>query len=194
MFLVDASLNTGVDAMVAEMDFVSIHTAFSKTGASEDSGGSYAREATAWNGAASGEATLNGDIDVGVNAITAKYIGFWTLVSAGVFQAMTPIGSTGIKRGYATVTGNTFYVEAHGFLAADTVVFFGDDLPTGITEGTEYAVTTGPATDSFLCDGVTLTDDGNFVVSKLIEEVFGSPGTVRVNGTTTIMSLMGLRI
>jgi len=194
MYLVDAALNAAVDAIAGLADYLSVHTAFSTTGTSEDSGGVYAREATAWNAGASGEATLNGNVDIGVNAITAKYVGYWSAVSAGTFYGMFPIGSAGIKRGYATAVDETFYVEAHGFLAGDIVVFFGDDLPTGITQGTEYTVSTGPATDSFLCDGVTLTDDGNFVVSKLVAETFGSPGTLRVNGTTSKISALGLRV
>jgi hypothetical protein len=195
MFLVDAALNAAADAVADLADFLSVHSAFSTSGANEDTGGSYAREAATWNAASSLQATLNGDVDITVNAGTWKYVGFQSLATGGTFYGMFPIGSTGFKKVYAIASTDTIHSEAHGFSDGDIVVFFGDALPGGITQGTEYTVDNA-ATDTFTLDdggAVTITDEGFGVVSKLVAEVFGSSGVLRVNGTTSLISAGGLR-
>ncbi|MFZ2738440.1 MAG: hypothetical protein WAY02_09435 [Burkholderiaceae bacterium] len=67
--------------------YASLHTASpGDTGASEAAGGSYARQAIAWNAAASpgGTMTNNGVINfTGMPAATITGIGIWDAVSAG---------------------------------------------------------------------------------------------------------------
>lgn len=198
MYFTDAALSVAADALAALADFLSVHTAFSTTGASEDSGGSYARQAATWNAAAAGIATLNGNVDIPVNAVTAKYVGFWSLVSGGTFYGMFAVGSAGVKKGVALATGDIIHSEDHGLNNDDRVVFFGDALPGGLTQATEYWVV-NKATDNFQVSttqgggAVDITDEGFAVFTKIVAETFASPGTLRVNGTTSTISAAGLR-
>ena len=198
MYITDTALSAGVDAIAGLFDFLSVHTAFSTTGANEDSGGSYGRTAAAWNSGSGGEATLNGNVDINVNAITAKYVGGWSLSSGGTFYGMFPVGSTGFKKFYAIASTDVFHAEAHGFANDARVVLFGDALPGGVTQATEYWVV-NTATDTFQLStsqgggAVDVTDEGFGVASILVAETFSSPGVLRVNGTTSKLSLLGLR-
>lgn len=67
--------------------YASLHTADpGETGASEASGGSYARQAITWNAAASGSMTNNGAINFTVMpAATITGIGIWDAASNGNF-------------------------------------------------------------------------------------------------------------
>jgi len=198
MFLVDAELDAAVDAVAARAAFLGVHSAFSATGANEDTGGLYLRQAATWAGSSAGIAALSGNVDVPVNIGTWKYIGFHSAESAGTFRGMFPIGSTGFKKFYALATGDLIHSEAHGFVDDDVVVLFGAALPGGLTQATEYFVITA-ATDTFQVSAtqggaaVDITDEGFGVVSKLVAEVFANAGTMRVSGTTTTISGLGLR-
>lgn len=67
--------------------FVSLHTATtSTTGASEATGGGYARQAMTWNAASSGSKTNSGTATFTTSGSTANtHFGTWSAVSAGTF-------------------------------------------------------------------------------------------------------------
>lgn len=74
-----------------------------------------------------------------------------------------------------------FQAPAHGFVANDLVVFWGDSLPAGLTQGTRYyVISTGLTTDAFAVSttqggsSITLTGNGSGRVAK--------DGTQTVNG------------
>lgn len=67
--------------------FVSLHTATTTTtGASEATGGGYARQACTWNAASAGSKTNSSALSFTTTGATAHtHFGAWTLVTAGVF-------------------------------------------------------------------------------------------------------------
>lgn len=76
--------------------YVSLHTATtSTTGAAENSGGGYARQACSWNAASSGSKTNSSALTfttAGSTAIT--YVGTWSAVTAGTFGIGAALGSS----------------------------------------------------------------------------------------------------
>jgi hypothetical protein len=104
-----ALVNTG-------WSFVSLHTADpGTTGASELSGGSYARVAVAWNAAASGARTNSGALSINIPATTTvTYFGVWSLVSGGVYYiggALSP-SVTSTTAGLVTIAAGALSVTA----------------------------------------------------------------------------------
>lgn len=88
-----AAANSILDKIFRNVDFtwatvyVSLHTADpGATGASEVSGGSYARQAAAFDAAGS-KATANTDVEdfTSMPAVTVTHIGIWESVTTGVF-------------------------------------------------------------------------------------------------------------
>ena len=185
----DAARDVMVDALAGVAGFLSLHTAFSPTGGSEVSGGSpaYARKAITWGPSVNGEApsiTTSQVFDVPAGT-TILFAGFWSLATAGTFYGMFPLTPTLVGQAEGESTDNKFYRRAHGFVNDDRVSFFGDNLPTGITEGTVYHVITS-LTDSFEVSttqggsAVVITADGEAIAFKNIPEVFGGQGTYTV--------------
>lgn len=187
-----AAKNTMLDALVAA--FVSAHSAYSASGASELSGGSpaYARKAITMGAAAGGQRVSSTqpvfDIPAGS---TVRFIGFWTLVTGGTFLGMAPNGGSEFE----------FYVDA----AADRiklpnvaapnndekVVFYNGTPPAPLVEGTVYWVVNRTASDF----QVSATQGGAAidltaqavdacVGSKIVEETFGAQGTHTVSSAT----------
>ncbi len=74
----------------------SIHSATtSTTGASEISGGSYARQSETWGSPSAGAIANTGAITQNIPASTSvAYVGHWTLVSAGTFYVGAALGSS----------------------------------------------------------------------------------------------------
>lgn len=80
----------GIDASGAPTNliaFVSLHTATtSTTGASEATGGGYARQACTWNAASAGSKTNSSSLTFTTTGAAANtHFGGWSLVTAGVF-------------------------------------------------------------------------------------------------------------
>lgn len=66
--------------------YASLHTADpGTTGASECSGGAYARQAVTWGSPASGSVSATALAFTVPASSTATYIGFWTAITAGTF-------------------------------------------------------------------------------------------------------------
>lgn len=89
--------------------YLSLHTADpGATGASEVTGGSYARNAIALDAAAA-KATANTDAEsfTGMPAATVSHVGLWTASSAGTF-----IGGGALNASQAVPSGGTFTINA----------------------------------------------------------------------------------
>ena len=172
---------------------LSLHTAYSSTGASEVTGGSpaYARKAITYGAAAAeakaASATPAFDVPTGT---TVRFIGRWTAITAGTFLGMEANG--GSENEFSVdLTANTVKVPAHGYANTNTIVFYGDTPPGGLTEGTVYFVVSS-ATDTFQVAATSggaaidlTTEPGRkCVVSKITEEVFASQGTLTISSNT----------
>lgn len=172
---------------------VSLHTAYSSSGANEVTGGSpaYARKAITLAAAAGGSraASTTPTFDVPA-ATTARFIGYFDALTAGNFLGMVPLG--GSEKEYTTdITGDKILSAAHGLANGDKVVFMGGTVPAGLTEGTVYFVV-GAATDDFQVSAtsggsainLTAVNTYDSVFSKIVEEVFGAQGTLQVSALT----------
>lgn len=183
--------NSMLDHLASLMTHYSLHSAFpGNTGASEISGGSpaYARRAASWN-SASGGALDNSDTDVFdiPASTTVRWWGSWSALSGGTFYAYAPLGGSP-KEFIVDVTANTIECPAHGFANGDRIVFYGDTVPGGLVEGTEYFVV-GSTTDDFQVAGtsggsaIDLTSQAGrgCLVSRIVPETFAAQGTYTLN-------------
>jgi hypothetical protein len=185
----DTALNAALDAMVALFDESSLHTAFSTTGANEVTGGSYARQANTWNGAASGAVDNSNAPSFSVpSGNTIRFIGFYdTVPSPDVFQGMLPnqqAGDEGPRRFVVDVSGNIIEDPINAFVDDENLVFVGGTAPGGLTEGTVYWIITRTAAGYQVSatqggGAITLTDQGDQDVRiwQIREETFASDGT-----------------
>jgi hypothetical protein len=199
----DSAKNLMLDALdEAVAGFLSLHTAYSASGANEVTGGSpaYARKACVWNAASAGSKALSANVAFDVpTATTVRFIGIWSAVTAGTFYGMVPNGSTGSKVVSVDDSNqaDVFRSPAHGFTALQAIVFFGAALPTGITAGTTYYIkTTGLDTDFFQVtaaadDGIAiaLTSNGSGIAQLVVPETFGAQGTFTVQAASTSLDL-----
>lgn len=86
MPLTVAERNSLADNEGTRITHISLHTADpGTTGASEATGGSYARQPVTWGAAASGTAT-GGQVTFSVNAGTYGWFGGWSALTAGTFR------------------------------------------------------------------------------------------------------------
>lgn len=190
-----------LSALRTNTTHLSAHTAYpGDSGASEVTGGSYARKPITWAavGGTPPSFDLSAAIDLDIPGGTlVKWIGGFTALTAGTFKTCAPCGST--LRGVATIqaTDDIFRSDAHGLPNDRRVVFYavaGETLPTGLTEGQDYFVvnattdtfqvsaTQGGAAVNFTGDGevrwqdmVPATDAAAFVcrVSSFVQDLQG---------------------
>lgn len=173
--------NWGVNAL-------SLHTAYSASGANEVTGGSYTRETVTFSAANAGAKATSNQPVFDVPATTVRWIGKW---ATATFAGMTPNGGSE-KEFFVDVSADTVTCYAHGYSNGQTIVFFGDTPPAPLVEGTVYYVTNQTA-DTFTVAStlggatinLTAAPGAACVVSKIVEEVFASPGTLTVTSGTT---------
>jgi hypothetical protein len=193
MPITDAAKNIALDALAGAITHLSVHSAFSITGANELTGGSpaYARQPLAWSAAAAGNLSLAGPETFDIPAAgQVAFIGGWTALTAGTFRGMWPANGGTPMPFTAVGTTDLITADAHGFVNTDTVVVWdlgaGSVVPTGLTEGTVYFVR-DVAGDTFklaLTSGGTaidLTSDGAGLIQRITVEVFAGQGTYLVN-------------
>ncbi len=169
--------------------YVSLHSAYSATGANELAGGSYARQALAWAAAASGGKNLSAQPTLNVPAgSTVAFVGYWDALTAGNFGAMAPAGSGQPAAFTAAVTGNLFTAPGTAFAAGQQVIVMpgaGATLPGGFTAGTiYYVVSPSGATFSLSATSggaaITVTAAGAGLVQTVTPEVYAGAGTYTV--------------
>jgi hypothetical protein len=170
--------------------YLSVHSAFSSTGASL-----LGSKTSANFSAASGRSkALSANCDIAVTAgSTVRWIGLWDATQA-TFRGMLPNGSTGDFSFQVDVTNNKILCEAHGLANDDKVAFHGGTAPTGTTEGTVYWVVgvTPADPDTFQVSStqggaaidITGQPAAGCAVSKIVEEVYAANGTHRVSTLT----------
>jgi len=193
---VDAGLNAMLDALSALLDEVSLHTAFSLTGANEVTGGSYARQAITWNAAATGALNSSNAPSFSVpSGNTIRFVGYYdTVPSPDSFMGMVPnqqAADVGPIRFVVDVTADTIEAPAHGLVTDDGVTFIGGTPPAPIVEGTVYYVASETA-DDFQIQAtkaaspivpLNFTTQGEQDVRfwQIREENFASDGTFNLN-------------
>lgn len=191
-FLSNVALNQMLTTLAGQFDQVSLHTAYSASGANEVTGGSYARQNITWNSAASGALDSSNAPSFSVpSGNTIRFIGFWeTGASPDVFQGMVPNQQTGdlVPRRFIVDTGNNqIQMPAHGLAIDDAVVFVGGTPPSSLVEGTVYYVV-DVQTDAFGVQasqagspGTPLSlgsqGDEDVRIWQIREETFASDGT-----------------
>lgn len=197
----DQARNDMIDALAGNVGFISLHTAYSITGANEVSGGSpaYARKAVTWGAAANGEAvsiTVSQVFDV-PSGTTVLYTGMWSLATGGIFYGMFPVSPTLVGQVEAESDDETFYRFAHGYVNNDRIGFFGDNLPVGITEGIIYHVINA-SVDTFQIStvqggsAILISADGEAIAAKTVPEVFAGQGqyTLAIGGAKISLNLI----
>ena len=97
--------------------YVSLHTADpGTTGASEVSGGTYARVAVTWNSPSGGSVSNSGALSINLPAsTTASYLGVWSATTAGTYYiggALSPSVTTGASAGVITIASGSLSVTA----------------------------------------------------------------------------------
>ena len=190
----DARINAGIDERLnVGTVHLSAHTAFDAAGGNEVTGGTYARVPMAMDAAASRIADNTDAEQLNIpSGTTVRWLGLWSALTGGTFLGMVPNGSTVSKVGVAIPTAeaglaaDTIVCAGHGFAQDDKVVLLAVDgaVPTGSTEGTVYFVIGTPTANTLQIsatqDGAALnfTAAGPFIISDIVEEVFGSDGTL----------------
>lgn len=187
----DACRNLMLDA--AGVTHLSLHTAYSATGASEVSGGSpaYARKSISYAAAsAAAKASSSSPVFDVPASTTVRWVGRWTALTGGTFLGMEANG--GSEQEFAVdLTADTVLEPGHGRAADSKIVFYGDTVPTGLTEGTVYFVR-NPTTDTYqvgaTAGGSAINLTGypgrKCVVSTIVEEAFAAQGTHTISSST----------
>lgn len=192
----DARIHAMLDTELADGDKLSLHSAYSATGANEISGGSYARQTIDWAAAASRAKATAAAIDVPVPAgSTVGWIGVWN--SAGsTFKGMAPNGGSA-KTYQVDLTNNTILCEGHGLTNGQRAVVLGSTAPGGLSIGTAYwvvGVTAGDpdtlqlaATEGGAAIDFTSQPSADGTLSRIVLETYGSDGTHRVNSLSVAL-------
>jgi hypothetical protein len=200
----DLQINSALTALAADCDWGSIHTAYSTTGASEVSGGSYARLDLTSSFAAAASAAIASNADktwtIPSGGVSCKFLGFWSAITTGTFRGMIPLGSTVSNLAVAFNTDDYFYSDGHGFVDTDTVVVMptvGTTAPGGITIGTIYFVVSS-ATDRFKLSAtsggaaITITTAANVIVNNIAAvDLTAAGGTLKVTSGNLILTGLG---
>ena len=97
--------------------YVSLHTADpGTTGASEVTGGTYARVAVTWSAASGGQVQNSGALSINLPAsTTAAYFGVWSASTGGTYYiggALSPSVTTGTSAGTVAIAANGITVTA----------------------------------------------------------------------------------
>ena len=126
----------------------------------------------------------------------ALFFGFGAaLTGAGELFRSGPLGS---KLGeFTAATSGTITIPAHGLIVGSTVCFEaptgGGALPTGITAGTLYYVTSVPTADTITVSttlggsAVAITASGDGDAYKVTPIILGANTTPQLNTTTTVI-------
>ncbi len=183
-----ARVNAMLDAENVTGDKMSLHTAFSATGANEVTGGAYAKQSITYSAAASRSKASSGTVSfTGLPAsTTVGWLGLWDSTST-IFKGMVANG--GAERSFQVdLTNNRFYCEGHGMVDGDRMVVTGAILPTGITEGAPlYVVGTTAGDPDYLqasltaggapIDITTNQPSADARLSKIVLEVYNAAGS-----------------
>jgi hypothetical protein len=183
MFTTTAKNNALDGLMITQ---ASLHSAFpGTTGINELTGGGYARVAATFAAASGGTRSLSAALNFTVGAgSTVRWVGFWNGATFLGYAA-----NAGVPKEFiVTVSTDTVNCLAHGYVDTNKIVFYGDTVPAGLTEGTIYYVRDA-TTDTFKVAAsaggaaIDLTSAGGSAcaVSTITEEAYGGGGTHTVS-------------
>lgn len=181
--------NSMLDAL--DIASLSLHSAYSATGANEATGGSpaYARLAATFAPAGAGTKSLLGapytfNLPIG----TVAWVGLWD--GSSVFQGMLPIGSNTPKPFAADDTSSDILkAPAHAYVAGDALVVWSGSaavLPPELDEGAIYYVVS-PTTDTLQLaatlggGAIGLSVTGSGYLQRILPQVLASQGTYTLN-------------
>lgn len=180
----------------SDAKYMSVHSAYSATGANEIAGGSpaYARQLVTWASAAGESKSLSGgpySFNMPASS-TAAWVGVFDALTSGSFAGMFPAGNaTGFTFAASAGTG-TLLAPGSAYAATQPVVVLatgGSSTPSGLTIGTVYFVVS-PSGDSFQLSAtsggsaINLTADGSGIVQAITAEAFAGAGSYSVSGLT----------
>lgn len=188
------SLNTMLAAWGALATHMSLHTAYSTSGANELTGGTpaYARQALTWDAPASGAMALSGSPVFNVPAGSVPYAGFWSASTSGTYYGMAPLTGPSVtalpKAFTASGTGDTITAPGHGLTDGATVTVFpglGATVPTGLSAGTVYYVrdVSGSTLKLAATSGGAAIDlgDGAGIITPITVHTYADQGTLTVS-------------
>jgi hypothetical protein len=190
--LAAAARNPMLSQLATLATHMSLHSAYSASGANELAGGSpaYARQALSWGSPAGGGMALSGSetFDVPAGASVA-FVGFWGASSGGTFYGMAPAGSGAPLVFTAAAAGDLLTVPGHAFTDTQTVVAFpapGATLPTGLVAGTVYFVrdTSGSTLKLAATSGgaaIDITGNGSGLIQAVTVEPYAGQGLYTVS-------------
>lgn len=189
MLPTDTRANAMLDAEYAAGDKLSLHSAYSATGANELSGGSYARQTITWAAATGRAKASSGNVDVPTPAgATVAWIGVWDSTGT-IFRGMVPNGGSG-KTFQVDLANDRLLCEGHGLANDDRVVCL-VGAPGGLAVGTTYwvvGVTAGDpdylqvsATQGGAAIDLTSQAAAGATLSKIVPESYAAAGTHRVS-------------
>jgi hypothetical protein len=191
--VLDEIYNAGAGTFPGADPWISLHSLDpADTGASELTGGSYARQQVAFGAAAAGTLSNTGAITWSVPAGDVVAWGAWDASTVGnCYQVgwFSIVAGLGLVR-TADATANDVQSVAHGLVANDRVAFEVIEqltVPAGLTAGTlYYVISTGLTTDAFRVSttlagaAVDITGNGSAIWRKVVVTNFSSPGTFQV--------------
>jgi hypothetical protein len=198
-------LNYSFSSYSPQIYYASLHTAYSATGGSEVSGGSYARVQLGTSGADWSAATnaipsvkALGTAPSAFNvpaATTVAYIGFWSASTSGTFAGMGPNG--GATQYAFTVTlasPGVFTAPGSSYTNGQTVVVFnaaGATVPSAFTVGTIYYVVSASGATFELSatsggSAINTAAAGAGLVQAITTESFGAAGTFTLTTSTQL--------
>jgi len=178
----------------------SLHSAFpGTTGLNEISGGTpaYARRAVTFNAAVSGSRGQNGTAVFDVPAAAAvQHVGFWTASTGGTFLGSHPLGGAPAREFVTDLAGDLIRSNAHGLSNGQQIVFVGDTVQGGLTEGTIYFVISATAdtlqvaaTSGGAAIDLTSQAGNGCQLIRIVPEDFGSQGTLTLSAATLSLLL-----
>ncbi len=192
-YLEDALLDhiTNFAALTAATLWSALHSdAPAETGANELTGGSYARQSTAF-GASSGGTAANTALEsfdlTGVTSGEIMFVGLWDAVSGVNFMWGVPLGGTPATF-TALDTGDVFTSAGHGYANDDRVIITADGgsaLPAGPAEDTVYWIVgvSGVTFQISTTQGggaVVLTSDGEGISFLVDAKTFNNGDTFEI--------------
>lgn len=173
-------------------DQASLHTAFpGSIGASECSGGGYARQTIVFDPSSGGIRSQVGAEAFSVNAQTVRWIGYW---QAGNWLFAAPAGGASPKNFVSRAGTDLVYSPGHGWSDGQKVVMFNGTPPGNITEGAIYYVRDAD-TDTFklaATDGGTAIDltsapSWGCVIAAITEYAFTGSGTFTLESSQIVI-------
>lgn len=174
-------------------DTASLHTGFpGTTGASECTGGSYARKAVAFGSPSGGVTLQTGTAVLNVPAgATVRWVGYW---QGSTWLYAAPAGGANPKNFVVLPGDDTVYSPTHGWAATQRVAMFNGSVPLGTTEG-QILFVRDAATNTFKLAAtsggavidMTTAPSWGAVIAAVTEYEYPVAGTFTLENSTIVI-------